>query len=332
MSLAFLFCIDTGPLEQQGVLLARSIRRWAGAYADAPIHAYQPREGSVPLPHSTRAELDELGVVFHEERLNRELSHDRNVNRVFVGAHAEASLTETILVLCDTDTAFVGEPTGLDLGPERDAGVRPVGVVNTGSTGPGHRNDEYWLRMYELVGVTERPFVRTLVSRKRIRACWNAGLVTARRESGVLGQWLDVLRTLVRADHVLQSHRYPAMDQLSLAAALAVDPSRVKKLGAPYNYPIQKRPVLPRRMRDLDLTDLVHVHYHRWFNRPGFLERVEPPLDRSTPQFRWLAERLPLEPTIDDPMFGRERRALHPDERPRPGRANPYLRSEGAAA
>ena len=44
-SLAFLLCVEAGPLEPQTLLLVRSIRRWAGEYAGNPIHAFRPRVG-----------------------------------------------------------------------------------------------------------------------------------------------------------------------------------------------------------------------------------------------------------------------------------------------
>ena len=46
MSLAFVACIESGPLEDQTILLCRSIRRFAGRFRDAPIYTFQPRAGT----------------------------------------------------------------------------------------------------------------------------------------------------------------------------------------------------------------------------------------------------------------------------------------------
>ena len=51
----------------------------------------------------------------------------------------------------------------------------------------------------------------------------------------------------------------------------------------------------------LDLADLVHVHYMKAFHVRGFLGAVKPPLRTDTPQFEWLAERLPIAPEIEVP-------------------------------
>jgi hypothetical protein len=324
MSVAFLVCVERGSLEAQTILLVESLRRFGGRYGDAPVHAYRPRAGD-PLPEATVERLRDLGAELHEDTLNAEHDYDPMLNRIFVGRHAERTLADDVIVFCDSDAVFTGEPRGLDIGPELDAAARPVGEVGKGSRGPGDRRDEYWLRMYELAGVEARPFMRTGIGRRRIRAYWNAGLVATRRRAGVFDRWHGVLMRLLDAGHVPQTKRNPAIDQLSLAATLSLAPDRTKTLGPAYNYPIQKRALLPPRLRRMDLTDIVHVHYHRWFNLPGFLERVEPPLDRTSEPFRWLAERLPLEPTIDEPMHGAERDAIPRGQRPRPGRRNPYL-------
>jgi hypothetical protein len=326
MRLAFLFCVESGPLEQQSLLLARSIRRWTGPHADSRIHAYLPRPGST-ISDETAAAFAELGVGLEPEPANREHAQDPMVSRVHAGALAESTLDEDVLVFCDSDSVFLREPKQLALARGIDAGVRPVGLVGKGSTGPGHENDPYWARLYELAGAGGEPYVRTVVTRDRIRAYWNAGLIAVRREAGIFGQWLEVLRTVLDAGHLPDTPYYPSADQLTLAATLARRPDRVKRLNHRYNYPLQKRPLLGPRLRALDLDQLVHVHYHRWFQLPGFLERLEPPLDPETAQFRWLQEQLPLQPIIDEPLHGEERRSQAPEERVQLRRPNPYVPS-----
>lgn len=300
--LAFLLCVESGEaLERQSILLAQSIRRFAGRFATAPVHAYRPREGPA-LEAATRAALAELDVELHEEPLNSELAADPMVNRVFVGLDAEERLDCELIVFCDSDAVFLAEPSQLVLADVADVAVRPVGRTGKGSTGPGHPNDEYWLRMYELADVEERPFVETTVTRERIRGYWQAGLIASRRRSGLYRRWLAVLRAVVAADHVQAGWRNPAIDQLTLAATISRDPRRIATLDHRYNYPLQRRALMDGPMLDLDLDAIVHVHYHRWFQRPGFLEELSPGLSADTEQYRWLSERLPLEPLIHDAL------------------------------
>jgi hypothetical protein len=301
-SLAFLLCVESGAaLERQSVLLVSSIRRFGGDLAGAPVHAYRPREGPA-LEAETVEALADLGAQLHEEPLNREFPADPMVNRVYVGLDAEEHLDTDVLVFCDSDAVFLDEPTDLLLGEEADVAVRPVGRVGKGSTGPGHLNEAYWERMYELSGVSERPFVETAVTGERIRGYWQAGLVAVRRSARIFERWLEVLRTMMEEDHLQEGWRNPAIDQLTLAATISGSPERISLLDRRYNYPLQRRALMDSEMQGLDLDSIVHIHYHRWFNRADFLEDLDPPISHETEQYLWLARHLPLEPVIHDAL------------------------------
>ena len=47
-STTFVTCIESGGLEEQTIRLMKSLRKWGGKFADAPVYAVNPRFG-VPL-------------------------------------------------------------------------------------------------------------------------------------------------------------------------------------------------------------------------------------------------------------------------------------------
>lgn len=296
MSIAFITCVEAGPLEEQAVLLAASIRRWAGRWADARILCLEPR-GPSGLRPETLAALGELGAEHRVERLNAEYESYPIANKMFAAAWAEEALGDDVIAVCDTDTFFINEPAKLEL--SRGAAARPVGQKKRGSRGPKDSNDAYWERMYELCGVGERPFVETTRAKKRIRAYFNSGLVAVRREEGILAQWLADFRTLMEAEHLPQGGKRN-MDQLALGATMARHWARVDVLEAPYNYMLRRRPTMPEPDRSLPLEELVHVHYRHWFHVPGFLDELEPHFPDGE-RLRWLRERLPLRPPGEPP-------------------------------
>jgi hypothetical protein len=59
-------CVERGRLEAQTILLCQSIRRFCGAYRDAPIYAFQPRRGT-QASAKTLAALEALGVIYISE-------------------------------------------------------------------------------------------------------------------------------------------------------------------------------------------------------------------------------------------------------------------------
>ena len=300
-SVAFLVCVEEGQLEQQGVLFARSLRRFGGRFAGCAIHAYAPREGRNPSAETTAA-LEAEGVTVHTEVLNAEHDFYPFANKIYAAAAAERDLAEDVIVFSDSDTVFTSPPDALELAEGIDVAVAPAFHVNKASTGPGHRMEGYWDRVWELAGVQgEPPYVETSEREKRIRCYFNAGILAARRSSGYCAEWLELWQRLLAEEH-FPDDKMMVTDQVAISAAVARRPDRFVSLERTYNYNLHRRPFYSGGMDAVDLPDLVHVHYHQWFNRRNVLRDLQPPLDPDTEQYRWLDGELPLEPAIKAPL------------------------------
>ncbi|MGI9019992.1 MAG: hypothetical protein ACR2G3_04700 [Solirubrobacterales bacterium] len=295
MSLAFLLCVERGPLEAQSLLCVSSLREFGGEHADAPVYAFAPRPGLGPQA-ATREAMAALDVELVDRPLNASHAEHPTWNKVYVAAWAERELDAQRLVFTDSDCAFVAAPSAL-AGGKWAAAAKPVGVARAASLGPGDgRAEEWWRRLYETLGIAAEPYVTTAVDRVRVRAYWNAGLLAVRREAGIFTAWEGALERLLDAGCV---HAKPElMDQMAWAGAVAERHDEVWELPDAYNYPLPQRARLPEPARSLELDDLVHLHLHRWAHVEGFLDEVEPPLADSKRR-RWLAARLPLEPRSD---------------------------------
>ncbi len=292
---AFLFCVEHGRLESEAILLVESLRAWGGACADAPVYGFAPRPEFRPEP-ATIERLEALGVTIVDEPLIERFDEFPTFNKVFVCAWAERELDHETLVFTDTDCVFAAEPAELAEG-DWVAAVRPVDRRIAGSRGKG-KGEPYWRKMYDLLGVRERPFVRTTVGQMEIRAYWNSGLVAARRSAGLFAAWKDALYRLHDADLIARWPQF--MDQLSLAAVTADHHDRVRILSPAYNYPLRHRPALAPEAVELDLAEIAHLHYRLWFHMPDSLAKINPPFDPATEQHRWFADRLPIPPEVDE--------------------------------
>jgi hypothetical protein len=292
---AFLFCVEHGRLESEAILLVESLRAWGGAHANAPVYGFAPRPDFQP-ERETVVRLEELGVTFIDEHLVDRFAETPTYNKVSVSAWAERELDHEILVFTDTDCVFTGEPTELAEG-DWLAALRPVDRRIAGSRGKG-KGEPYWRKMYAELGVKNRPFVRTTVGQMEIRAYWNSGLVAVKRDAGLFSAWERALIQLHDADLVAKWPHF--MDQLSLAGVTADVHDRVRILSDSYNYPLRHRAALAPEAMELDLDRIVHLHYRLWFHMPESLGKVNPPFDPGTEQYRWLAERLPIPPEVDE--------------------------------
>jgi hypothetical protein len=287
-------CVEHGRLESEAILLAESLRTWGGACAEAPVYAFAPRPGMQPEA-ATIERLAELGCEFVDEPLVDRFAESPTFNKVPVCAWAERELEHETLVFTDSDCVFFNEPSELAAG-DWVAAMRPVDRRIAGSRGKG-RGEPYWQKMYAELGVKERPFVRTTVGQMKIRAYWNSGLIGVRRSAGLFGAWERALDRLHDAE--LVDERWPQfMDQISWAMVTADVHDRVRILSDAYNYPLRHRPSLSAEAIELDLDEIVHVHYRLWFHMRDPLAKVEPPFDPGTDRYRWLDERLPIPPEI----------------------------------
>jgi hypothetical protein len=300
--IAFLACVERGPLEPKTVLLCRSIRTFAGRFRNAPIHTFRPRAGP-EIGDDTRASLTALGVTHHDDVLNTEFSDYPEGNKVFVSAHAERTLREDVLVFLDSDTIFVAEPADLDLPDSFDAAVRPAYSRDLNSYGHGDSRDGYWSRVLQFLRVDREPYVTNEFS-ETVRAYFSSGLIAARREAGLFGRWQSDFLTLARAGLLPTPSGIKRLDEIALACTMSRVFERVRLLDGRYNYLIYYRSRLPAPWGDIPLEGLIHVHYRYWFNRPHFLRDLRPPLDPLSPVARWLDAYLPLEPhRTQTPMF-----------------------------
>lgn len=315
MSVAFLACVEAGPLEAKTALLVRSLRRWGGRFATAPFYAFRPRAGE-ELAAETLALFRDYDVTYCDEPVNRRFAHFGLANKIYVSAYAERIAREDVLVFLDSDTVIASEPIALALPEGIDAALRPVDFGSPGAereyvegsdywrthfqrpSSTGRADDpfeDYWRRLYAHFHLGDPDwFVEATLDRLRIRAWFNSGLVAVRRNAGVFEQWRSDFESIVDAGLFPPDGRIHYVEQLSLATALTRIRDRVAILPPAYNYPLSGRALSP--LAGAQLGELVHVHYNSYFQIPGWLRTLEPPLDLESGAGRWLEAQLPLEP------------------------------------
>jgi hypothetical protein len=307
----FVLCIEDNAIRAQALLLCESIRQFGGRHRSAPIVAIAPRPG-LGIDSETQARLEALGVEYVEAPLNLVCPGYGSANRVFAAAWSEQHTDSDWIVVLDSDTVFLAEP---ELPSGADVGVRPVDTKGSASSGPGDPYEGYWEQLAELQGLSldALPFVRTTVTGIRVRACYNGGLVVARREAGILRAWADLFTRSVVAglkpragtDRKIsgstgyvgkEASEYWGSNQAAAALVIWSMTARVFDYSDAYNLPLHllgRRRAVSYRLRR---SPPVHVHYHGMFTRPD----AEPALAKlrlaGTPrdQLDWLRERLPL--------------------------------------
>jgi hypothetical protein len=307
--IAYLICVEANRLEPQARLLCESIRTFGGRYRNAPILAISPRP-DLALGPEARAHLDQLGVTYVVEPLNETGSPYGTVNRIVAGAWAETFSSQPYLVLLDTDTVFVGEPGFV----RADAGVRPVDVKGSASSGADDPQDAYWARMCRLGGIepSRLPWIDTTIDKVLIRASYNGGFTVVRRDLGILrrtreiffaslaetlrslpGTELDVLASTGRVG--LEASEWWGSSQAALSIAIWSRTSDVHTYDERYNIPLHNL-VEPDRSWPMGRgfePILLHYHYLAEAQYQAYFRQVLIRIGCPPDVLEWIEDRLP---------------------------------------
>jgi hypothetical protein len=306
--IAYLICVEANRLEPQARLLCESIRTFGGRYRDAPILAVSPRPHLALAPEA-RAHLEALGVTCAVEPLNETGRPYGTINRIVAGAWAEAFAQRPYLVLLDTDTIFVGEPNFV----RADAGVRPVDVKGSASSGSGDPLDAYWERICGFGGIdlSRLPMISTTIDKVPVRASYNGGFTVVRRDLGILRRTREIffaslaedLRPLAgRELNVFAStgsvgreaSEWWGSSQAALSVAIWSRTSDVHTYDERYNVPLNNLtgPGSSWPMRPGFEPILLHYHH---LAEPQYQEQLRQTLTRagcSSDVAKWIEGRL----------------------------------------
>ena len=292
MSIAFLICTEPGRLEGQSILLAKSIRKFAGSMKDTPIYSFHPRAGN-PIASQTQREFDQLGVIHQQIPLNVEFADYYLANKPFVCAHAEQVIDADILVFLDSDKCIFQAPEAFFLPDGYNVGLRPEYGRGIGSCGKNDRNETYWKTLYDLFGVEQEVFVTTPIGNKKIRGYWNSGMVVVRRSAGIFTAWKE---NFVKVMHLgiqpIQGNYMVEQSLLSITVCALNE--TVYTLPKNYSYPLPLHNRLSKEYKINSVDDLVSIHYFNMFFFDNWKSQLNQLRNISliSEKYQWLHEQI----------------------------------------
>ena len=242
--------------EANVLLLAESIRAFAGVLSRATFWCYVPSYGEEVLP-STRGRLRELDVELRPFEIDRDVLRFFFTAGVTAAALAESEARDQaeFLAWVDSNTIVLQEPGGFLLQDDKSLGFRPVHHTLVGSR-CDEPLDPFWRLVYDCCGVPEdHVFPMTAhVDGVRIRPYLNAGLLIVRPEKGLLQAWYDrffqVYQSPEFQEFYEQDGRYTIFAHQAILTGVllsALAPDEMQELPPTYNYPLH--------LYDEDVTD-----------------------------------------------------------------------------
>jgi hypothetical protein len=235
----FVVCVEPGPprLEYKAAALFLTMRRNLGALAPAAIRAYAPRPGRAVAPW-LREMMAHFEIDYFDEPLNAAHADYPLANKPLALAHAEETASTEFVVFLDTDILVWREPGAFLLDDGVDVALVPDTTKTTASAGPDDPFEEYWTKLYAMVGATARPFVVTTLTKERVRGTWNSGVVPLRRSAGIAAQWREAMLRLL-ADDFAPARAVYLRENNVLSAVATAHYDRFLELPVTYNYPVQ---------------------------------------------------------------------------------------------
>jgi hypothetical protein len=220
-------------------------------------------------------------------------------------AHAEEHCGTEYVVFLDSDILAWREPVDFLLPGGIDIALVPDGTKTTGSAGPGDRFEEFWMRMYDLVGATARPFVTTTLTGEYVRGTWNSGVVPLRTSARIARHWRDTMIEMLEHDFAPREASYLRENNL-LSALTAAYYDRYRELSFAYNYPVQNWDRMTAK--GIAPEEAVLWHYQPFFDRA--FRKFAARIDRA----RTLRERLTLTERHVEDLRLHSRKRISTDE------------------
>jgi hypothetical protein len=294
--LVFTSAISPGESGTSALLLAESIREFAGRYSDAPIWFYvTPNTDALSCMVEDR--LLALDVELVPFRVEREAAKFFFVPEVVAAAEAEkrAEGAADTQVWLGANTILLKEPGDLALPGGKNVGYRPVHITNVGSRIDAPL-DDFWTLIYGHCGVPkERVFpVKTHVDGNTLRPYFNAGHIVVRPEKRLIRKWRDTFLALYRLpefERFYSDARYRIfMHQAVLSAViLATFPrEELLELPATYNYPIHLYEDDATGRKPSSIEEMITVRHEGFYEDPEW----ENKMPAKEPLKRWMAEML----------------------------------------
>ena len=290
--------------ERQSRLLCESIFKFFGKQVDYDIFVFSPRKDRKPNA-TTKKYFKQHHITHIEKDLNIKYDFFPLANSLYAADYFEKNYPGySHILLCDSDTVFLNAFSS-DLLNRQTVYAKIVDNIGVGSTGEGHKNDVFWQKIFQhfklpLTDVKYQSTVRV----KTIRPYFNSGFVIANNMPGFFQQWLadfiELMESGIKPEYIgRDGTNIGFYEQLILSITLAKFDNNFTLLPANYNYPIPFHPMLKSRESNPQFEQLVHIHYHRWFQHAGFLDHVTSDQDKMLEQYLWLKHRLPLKPLIE---------------------------------
>ena len=266
--ISFVCCVESGGLEAQAVRMVASLRRFGGAYKNAPVFAVTPRRGPA-LSVATRASFDALAVTHLPVRPGTRYTWFNFLNKPLALVAAQPHIATPIAAWLDSDLLFTGEPSALGLAADEDFLAFPVECKEMGTTGPGDPYESFWQACGQASGVDVNalPWVTAAETAERVRLYFNGGVFVYRHAGGFAEEYLATCLRLLDARFITDAPGFALGVKEMISIGLAAIKLGLRWRALPYTHNYVMSGGTHRhwyRRENLAAARIVHYHDSMW--------------------------------------------------------------------
>ncbi|MGV3489850.1 MAG: hypothetical protein ACO1OG_00875 [Devosia sp.] len=252
--------IEAGSLEQQVVLLAESLRKFGGSRSGMPLVAVKPRSGP-RISTTTRRALEKLDVNFVDRNISVEYAWWAMANKPAALSYVEQHAHTPNVTWIDGDMMVLKEPSSFAPPPGFDFIAR-VGEAHDVASNAHDGKEVFWEKLCEKLGLqfAQFPDIVSFPDEKPIKAYWQGGLLTYRREAFFSVVFRDVYETLLSGDIASKLAGTYHTDQVSVALAVQKQGLKCAQYDPRMNFNVN--PLDRASSVKIPINDVLIMQYH----------------------------------------------------------------------
>ena len=198
-SISFVCCIESGRLEDQTLLMLKTLRKFGGRLANCTVFAVKARTGP-PLSPATLLVMSELDVKYIEDSTYNVAPWFNYSNKPAAVYWAQCNAVTDLVAWLDSDVLIASEPLGLLLGSGVDFAARAEYLppaIHDGNS----KNIPYWQSLCNLLcaDFDDLPWISLEIPVVKMRAFFNSGVFVWRRSSCFAESYLSAFEKLLKS-------------------------------------------------------------------------------------------------------------------------------------
>jgi hypothetical protein len=252
--------IEAGPLEQQVVLLAESLRRFGGRRAGLPFVAVRPRSGP-RISSATRRALDKLDVTLVEKNISVEYAWWAMANKPATLSYVEGYARTPNVTWIDGDIMVLREPLSF-APPDGFDFIARAGEAHDVASNSNDGKQVFWEKLCEVFDLTFSSFpeIVSFPDEKRIKAYWQGGLLTYKVGTKFSAAFQEVYEKILSGNVASKLAGTYHTDQVSVALAVQKQGLRCAEYDPRMNFNVNS--LDPASSAKIPINDVMLMHYH----------------------------------------------------------------------